>query len=188
MKPKMSPQTRRLARVLKPLGRTEARRAIETAVEHIRPELTRDGQSRFRALGAQLYVTRPTAKGKPTRLVDVRVVDYLNRRHLRVVIAGSRVVEVRELDWQPAFSPEEIAEAKAIVARDHRLRAIVRQRGAFSSPFSPGGTAPGERRIGLRYLVRRRTVAALLAEIEVDLIEQRVTAAHAVGSSGGPHG
>ena len=188
MKPNMSPQTRRLARVLKPLGRTEARRAIETAVEHLRPELTRDGQSRFRALGAQLYVTRPTAKGKPTRLVDVRVVDYLNRRHLRVVIAGSRVVEVRELDWQPAFSPEEIAEAKAIVARDHRLRAIVRQRGAFSSPFSPGGTAPGERRIGLRYLVRRRTVAALLAEIEVDLIEQRVTAAHAVGSSGGPHG
>jgi hypothetical protein len=188
MKPNISPQTRKLAVVLKPLGRTEAKRAIVTAVEHLRPELTRDGQSRFRALGAQLYVTRPTAKGKPTRLVDVRVVDYLNRRHLRVVIAGSRVVEVRELDWQPAFSAEEIAEAEAIVARDQRLRTIVRQRGAFSSPFSPGGNAPGGRRIGLRYLVRRRTVAALVAEIEVDLIEQRVTAAHAVGSSGGPHG
>ena len=188
MKPNMSPQTRKLAMVLKPLGRAEARRAIETAVEHLRPGLTRDGQSRFRALGAQLYVTRPTAKGKPTRLVDVRVVDYLNRRHLRVVIAGSRVVEVRELDWQPAFSPEEIAEAEALVARDQRLRTIVRRRGVFSSPFSPGGNAPGERRIGLRYLVRRRTVAALVAEIEVDLIERRLTAAHTVESSGGPHG
>jgi hypothetical protein len=187
MKPNMSPQTRKLATVLKPLGRTEATRAIAIAVEHLRPELTRDGQSRFRALGAQLYVTRPTAKGKPTRLVEVRVVDYLNRRHLRVVITGSRVVEVRPLDWQPAFSAEEIAEAEAIVARDQRLRTIVRQRGAFSSAFSPGANAPGERRIGLRYLVRRKTVAALLAEVEVDLVEQRVTAAHAA-SSGGSHG
>jgi hypothetical protein len=113
----LSPQTQKLATVLNPLGRTEAKRAIATAVEHLRPELTRDGQSRFRALGAQLYVTRPMAKGKPTRLVEVRVVDYLNWRHLRVVIAGSRVVEVRPLDWQPAFSAEEIAEAEAIVAR-----------------------------------------------------------------------
>jgi hypothetical protein len=61
MKPNISAQTQRLATVLKPLGRTEAKRAIGTAVEHLRPELTRDGQSRFRALGAQLYVTRPTA-------------------------------------------------------------------------------------------------------------------------------
>ena len=90
MKPNMSPQTRKLAIVLKPLGRTEAKRAIAVAIEHLRPELTRDGQSRFRCLGAQLYVTRPTAKGNPTRVVEVRVVDYLNRRHLRVVIAGSR--------------------------------------------------------------------------------------------------
>ncbi len=142
MKPNMSPQTRKLAIVLKPLGRTEAKRAIAVAIEHLRPELTRDGQSRFRCLGAQLYVTRPTAKGNPTRVVEVRVVDYLNRRHLRVVIAGSRVVEVRPLDWQPAFSAEEIAEAEAIVARDQRLRPIVRQRGAFSSPFSPGGPRP----------------------------------------------
>jgi hypothetical protein len=188
VKPNMSPQTRKLAVVLKPLGRAEAKRAIETAVEHLRPELTRDGQSRFRALGAQVYVTRPTAKANPTRLVDVRIVDYLSRRHLRVVIAGSRVVEVRVIDWQPAFSAEEIAEAEAIVAREQRWRTIVRQRGAFSSPFSPGGNAPGERRIGLRYLVRRQTVSVLIAEIEVDLIEQRVTAAHAVGSSGGRHG
>lgn len=189
MKPNMSPQTRKLATVLKPLGRTEAKQAIETAVEHLRPELMRDGKSRFRALGAQLSVTRPTAKGSPTRLVDVRVVDYLNRRHLRVVIAGSRVVEVRELDYQPAFVAEEIAEAEAIVARDPRLRTIVRRRGAFSSPFSPGRNAPGERRIGLRYLVvHRKTVAALLAEVEVDLVEQRLTAAHAVGTSGGSNG
>jgi hypothetical protein len=188
MKTNMSSQTRKLATVLRPLGRTEAKRAIETAVEHLRPELVRDGQSRFRALGAQLYVTRPRAKGNPIRLVEVRVIDYVNRRHLRVVIYGGRVLEVRPLYWQSAFSAEEIAEARAIVARDQRSRSIVRQRGAFSDPFSPGGHAPGERRIGLRYLVRRKTVAVLLAEVEVDLIEQRVTATHAAESSGGAHG
>jgi hypothetical protein len=141
MKSNMSPQTRRLALMLKPLGRTEAKRAIETAVGHLRPELTRDGQSRFRVLGAQLYLTRVAAKSKPTRLVDVRVVDYLNRRHLRVVIAGSRVVEVRELDWQPAFSPEEIAEAEAIVARDRRTTRSFRSLRADSKSFANSGGA-----------------------------------------------
>jgi hypothetical protein len=186
MKPNMSAQTRKLTRVLRPLGRAEARRATAAAVEHLRPELTRDGRTRFRVLGAQLYLTRPAGKGTLGRLVDVRLLDSLSRRHLRVVVAGGRVVEVRTLDWQPAFAAGEIADAVALAARDQRLRTIVSRRGVFASPFSPGGNAPGERRIGLRYLIRRGPVAALVAEAEVDLIEQRVTAAQPV--TGGFHG
>jgi hypothetical protein len=186
MRPNMSAQTRALARLLRPLGRAEARRASAAAVEHLRPELTREGRTRFRVLGAQLYLTRPAGKGTAGRLVDVRLIDYLSRRHLRVVVAGNRVVEVRTLDWQPAFGAGEVADAAALVARDPRLRTIVRRRGVFASPFSPGGNAPGERRIGLRYLIRRGPVAALVAEAEVDLIDQRVTAAQP--ATGGSHG
>ena len=188
MKSTASRETNRLKKVLKPLGRTEAGRAIETAAEHLGPRLVRDGRSRYRALGAQLGITRGTGKGTPERRVEVFVIDYLNRRHFRVVVAGNRVAEVGELDWQPAFSAEEIEEAEAIVARDERLRTVVRRRGVFSSAFAPGGNAAGERKIGLRYLVRRRGVAAVLATAEVDLVEQRVMNARTSGSRGASNG
>jgi len=183
MKSSASRETNRLKKVLKPLGRTEASRAIETAVEHLGPRLIRDGRSRYRALGAQLGITRGTDKGTPERRIEVFVIDYQNRRHFRVVVAGNRVAEVGELDWQPAFSAEEIEEAEAIVARDERLRTVVRRRGAFSSAFAPGGNATGERKIGLRYLVRRKGIAAVVAKAEVDLMEQRVIGAALSGGA-----
>jgi hypothetical protein len=182
MKANMSPQTRKLGEILRPLTRAEAKRASSAAVAYLRPELTRDGHSRFRALGAQLYVTKPAAKGAFGRLVEVLAVDYLNRRHVRVVVDGNRVVEVRELDWQPAFSAEELAEADTIVARDPRLRNIVRRRGVFASAFSPGGSGPGTRRIGLRYLRPQKTGAVIVAELEVDLAEQELVAVATLGS------
>jgi hypothetical protein len=188
MKASASRETNRLKKVLKPLGRTEARQAIETAVEHLGPRLIRDGRSRYRTLGAQLGITRGTDKGTPARRIEVFVVDYLNRRHFRVIVTGNRIAEVGELDWQPAFSAEEIQEAEAIVARDERLRTVVRRGGLFSSTFAPGGNAAGVRKIGLRYLVRRKGIAAVVATAEVDLVEQRVMNAWTSGSRGAPNG
>jgi hypothetical protein len=148
----------------------------------------RDGQSRFRVLGAQLYITRPTDKDAVGRLIEVMVIDYLNRRHLRVVVSGSRVTEVRDLDWQPAFSAEEIAEAEAIVARDQRLKKHIGRSGVFASVFSVGGSTPGERRIGLRYLLSQKTAAQLIAEVEIDLVKQELIAATTSGPQGDSYG
>jgi len=188
MKANLSPQTRKLARVLRPLTRAETKRAVSTAVAYLLPELTRDGLTRFRALGAELYLSRPTEKGPLSRLIEVVVVDYLNRRHLRVIVDGSQVAEVRELDWQPPFSAEEIAEASAIAAQDPRLRRIVRRRGVFASAFSPGANLPGQRRIGLRYLLQQKAGAALAAQVEIDLGAQVLIAGSAAAPSGGFHG
>jgi hypothetical protein len=188
MKPNASRETKRLEKVLKPLGRTEATRAIETAVEYLGSGLVRGGQSRYRVLGAQLAITRGTDKGTPARLIEVFVIDYLNRRQFRVLVAGTRATEAGELDWQPAFSAEEIEEAEALVARDERLRTVVRRRGVEASAFAPGGNAAGERKLGLRYVVRRKGIAAAVAIAEVDLVEQRVMNARTLGSRGASHG
>src|SRR5262245_58278589 len=105
----MSRQTRKLAGVVSPLTREEIRRATVLAVEHLRPELVRNGESRYRVLGVELSLTRPREKNRPmSRQVEVLIIDYLGRRQLRVGIERGRVVEVRALEGQPAYAPDEI--------------------------------------------------------------------------------
>lgn len=188
MKVEASRETARLAKVLKPLGRAEARRAIKTAVQHLEPRLTRNGRSRYRVLGAQLGLARGPDKGIPQRLVEVFVIDYLNRRRIGMVVAAKGVAEVRDLDWQPAFSAGEIEEAEALAKRDERLRKLVGRRGVFISTYSPAGNEQGERKIGLRFLTRRRNEVAIVARVEVDLMAQRVIRADAAHSRRASHG
>lgn len=182
----ISPLTRRMARSLKPLSRAEAKRARQTAIDYLRPELERDGKSRFRVLGAEMMIMRPKSRGAvPKRLIEVIVIDYQNRRHLRVVVDGARVVEAHELEGQPAFHAEEIAEAKAIaVAADPALRKLQARRTIFLSPFAPGACEPGQRRVGLRFVLRQKDGSgAIQAAAEVDLIEQKLLAAELYGKS-----
>jgi len=187
---------RRLKQVLKPLSRSEAARAVKAAIQYLEPELVRDGTSRFRVLGAELAVTRPKSREViPRRQIEVLVIDYLNRRHVRIVVEGARVVEARTLDSQPALGREEIAEATRLAAAVPELRKLARQRGVFVSSYAPGQRQPGQRRVGLYYLsTERKGRAAVLAAVEVDLVDQRVLAVRLPGQGsttlieGGTHG
>jgi hypothetical protein len=198
MPPVASARARKLATVLRPLGRAEAARAVKAAVQYLTPELVRDGSSRFRVLGAELAVTRPKGDGIPRRQVEVVVIDYLNRRHVRVVLEEARVVQAHALDHQPAVGAEEVAEAAALAAAVPALRKVARLRSVFVSPYAPGGSAPGERRVGLHYVSSDRDGrATILAAAEVDLNERRVLAVRLPGQgsttplgggTGGTHG
>jgi hypothetical protein len=175
--------TRRLTKVLKPLGRVETTKAVKAVIHYLEPELVRDGTSRFRVLGAELAITRPKSREAiPRRQIEVIVIDYLNRRHMRVVVERERVVEVRTLDYQPAVSSDEILEATKLAAVVPELRKLARQRGVFVNPYAPGQRKPGERPIGLYYLSTGRDgLAAVVAAAEVDLVEQKVVAVRLPG-------
>ena len=85
--------------ILAPLTQPESDNAIAVAEAHIKPQLLHDGESRFRVLGAELYLTRALNKNEPTRReVEVLVIDYLGRQQLAVVVERDQVVEVRELE------------------------------------------------------------------------------------------
>jgi hypothetical protein len=165
-----------MTKVLKPLSRAEATRAIKIATDYLKPELVRDTVSRFRVLGAELAITRPKSRDLvPRRQIQVIIVDYLNRRHVRVVVENGGVAEVRTLDYQPAVSAEEVQEASQLAAAVPELKRLTQQKGIFLSPYAAGSRAPGERRIGLYYLsTNRNGLAAIVAAAEVDLVEQRV--------------
>jgi hypothetical protein len=170
--------TRRLSKVLKPLARAESTKAVKAVIRYLEPELVREGTSRFRVLGAELAITRPKSRETiPPRQIEVIVIDYLNRRHMRVVVEQEKVIEVRTLDYQPAFSSDEIQEASNLAAAVPELKKLARQKGVFVSPYAPGQRKPGERQIGLYYLsTGRDDLAAIIAAAEVDLVEQKVMA------------
>lgn len=174
--PNMSLETRRLGRAIAPLTRAEIKRGVAAAVEYLTPELTRDGQSRYRVLGAELSLTRPSEKDMPVRRrIEVLIVDYLGRRQVRIALERGRVVEVRPLEGQPAYAADEVAEATSLARGIPALRAIARRRGVFASPFVPGSCDPATRRVGLRFVQSRgKAPAIVLAAAEVDLIERRL--------------
>lgn len=190
-----STRPRKLKEVLKPLTQSEARRAIKVTLDHLQPELLRADVSRFRVLGTELSITRPKDReATPARRIEVLIVDYLNRRHVRSVVEDGRVLEARTLEHQPAVSSEEIAEARELAAADAGLKRLERRKGVFVSHFAPGSHEPGTRRIGLYYLrAGRNGQAEILATAEVDLFEQKTLAVRLAGSGqtgteGGTHG
>ncbi len=183
MRSPVSPFHGKLASILRPLTRAEATKAERTAIRYLEPQLVRDGAARYRVLGSELHISRPmAASALPTRQVEVLVVDYLNRRHLRIVLEAEKVIQVRDLEHQPAVSSDEVAEAVELAAAVPELSKLAKRKSVFVSHFAPGRREPGERCIGLYYLAPGRDGrAGILAEAEVDLVEQRVVAVRLPG-------
>lgn len=177
---------RKLTKVLKPLTQAEAKKAIKATIEHLEPELVRGDVSRYRVIGAELSITRPKEReALPIRQIEVLVVDYLNRRHVRGVVEDGRVVEAHTLDYQPAISSDEIAEATELVAAaEPDFKKLARRKGVFVSHYAPGQRERGTRRIGLYYLSTGRDgLAQILATAEVDLVERKVLTLRSPGQA-----
>jgi hypothetical protein len=168
MKSEMSQLTRELASVIAPLRAKEERAAIDAAKAHVAKDLS----DHYRILGAELRIDKPSAGGKVQRTLGVLILDYGNRRNLEVLLDTTGKV-VRTVDLrgaQPAYSREEIEEAREIAEQDSRLARFAKMKGSFVSEFGPERTADNSRRIGLRYArVDKVRVSGVLAHAVVDL-------------------
>jgi hypothetical protein len=165
----MSASTRGLAAVITPLKKREEQAAIGAAKTHLGKELS----DRFRIFGAELRIDKPTKLGTaPHRMVCVLVVDYGKRRNLEVLVNTSgKVIRVDDLrGTQPAYTTEEIKEARKIAEQDSRVARVAKMKGAFVSEFGPDRAADNARRIGLRYaVVDKGRAGRVLAHATVDL-------------------
>ena len=169
MKSGMSELTRKFKAVIAPLKRREESAAIEAATAYIAKDLS----DHVRIFGADLRIDKPSAPRKaPARTVGVLVVDYGNKRILEVVVGpGGKVVRVDDLgNAQPAYTSEEIKEAREIAEQDSRVARFAKRKGVFVSDFGPERASDNARRIGLRYAVLGKARSAqLLAHAIVDL-------------------
>ena len=148
----MSELTRKLRPVIGPLRGREERAAIAAAKAHLARELS----DHYRILGAELRIDKPSKVGKvPDRIIGVLVADYAQRRNLEVLVdTRGKVAKVVDLmGAQPAYTSEEIAEARAIAEQDSRVALYARKKGSFASEFGPERAPDNAWRIGLRYAV-----------------------------------
>ncbi len=169
MKSEMSEFTRKLSKVVLPLRRTEELAAIKAAQQHLAKELS----DRYRILGAELRIDKPAdPKQVPLRMVSVVIVDYGRRRNYEVLVAArGKVARVVDLGAaQPAYTNEEIKEARKIGAQDTRVARFTKMKGGFVSEFGPERSPDNARCIGLRYAqVEKGRVSRVLAHAIVDL-------------------
>jgi hypothetical protein len=169
VKSEMSALTRGLAAVITPLTKREEQAAIEAAETHLGKELS----DHFRIFGAELRIDKPPKQGTaPHRMVCVLVVDYGRRRNFDVLVNTSgKVVRVDDLRGaQPAYTSEEIKEARKIAEQDSRVVRVAKMKGSFVSEFGPDRASDNARRIGLRYaVVDKGRVGRVLAHATVDL-------------------
>jgi len=174
MRKEMSQSTRRLARVILPLKPKEARAAINAAKDRVSSDLS----DHYRILGAELRIDKPSDPAKaPVRMIGVLIVDYGNRRNFEVLVGGSgKVSRVVDLPGaQPAYTKDEIEEARSIAEQDSRVDHFAKMKGSFVSEFGPPRTADNARRIGLRYArVHKGQVTRALAHAIVDLSARKL--------------
>ncbi len=174
MKPEMSKLTRDLASVILPLKAKEERAAIEAAKVRVAKELS----DHYRILGAELRINKPSDPAKaPLRMVGVLIVDYGHRRNLEVLVDGrGKAVRVVDLHGaQPAYTNEEIEEARGIAQQDSRVARFAKMKGSFVSEFGPERTLDNARRIGLRYgRVDMGRAGRVLAQAVVDLSARKL--------------
>src|SRR6266436_6794848 len=174
MKQEMSRLTRDLAKVILPLKRREERAAIKAAKIRVGSELS----DHYRIFGAELRIDKPSDPTKaPPRMIAVLIVDYGNRRNFEVLVDGkSKVVRVVDLHGaQPAYTREEIEEARAIAEQDSRVGRFAKLKGSFVSEFGPERTGDHSRRIGLRYAqVLKGRLSSVLARAVVDLSDRKL--------------
>jgi hypothetical protein len=167
MKSEMSAFTRELASAIVPLKATEERAAIKAAQAHVVAELS----DHYRILGGELRIEKPSAGGKVERRVGVVILDYGNRRTLDVLVdPKGNVVRVDRPSGQPAFTAEEITEARGIAEQDGRVARLAKTKRSFVSEFGPERTSDNARRIGLRYaVVEKGGAARVLGRAIVDM-------------------
>ncbi len=173
MKSEMSELTRSLIPVIRPLKSKEEQAAIRVAKAHVAKELS----DHYRVPGAELRISKPSIGGKVQRMLGVLILDYGNRRNIEVLVDGSgKVVQVTDLHGaQPAFSREEIDEARAIAEQDSRVGRFAKLKGSFVSEFGPERTGDHSRRIGLRYArVLKGRLSSVLARAVVDLSDRKL--------------
>jgi hypothetical protein len=174
MKAEMSESTKRLAKVVAPLKRKEQLEAIKIAQGHVAKELS----DHYRILGAELRIDKPAdPKQTPQRMIGVMVADYGNRRNYEILVGGKgKIVGVVDLAGaQPAYTLEEIKEARQIAEHDSRVAVFAKSKGSFASEFSPDRARDNARRIGLRYAVAEKgRPSRVLARGVVDLSARRL--------------
>jgi|SRR5215831_7088020 len=174
MKQEMSKLTRDLAKVILPLKPREARAAIDAAKARVASELS----DHYRIFGAELRIDKPSDPTKtPLRMIGVLIVDYGNRRNFEVLVDTNRkVVRVVDLQGaQPAYTREEIEEARAIAEQDSRVGRFAKLKGSFVSEFGPERAGDNSRRIGLRYAqVLKGRLSRVLARAVVDLSNRKL--------------
>ena len=173
MKSEMSELTRKLVPVIRPLKAKEEQAAIEAAKTHVAKELS----DHYRVLGAELRIDKPSDGGKVQRMLGVLILDYGNRRNFEVLVDGTgrvdRIVDLRGA--QPAYTSEEIKEARAIAEQDSRVARIAHTKGSFVSEFGPEHASDNARRIGLRYaVVEKRQIPRVLAHAIVDMSARKL--------------
>jgi hypothetical protein len=174
MKSGMSELTRKFKAVIAPLKKREERAAIDAAKAYLGKDLS----DRFRIFGAQLRIGKPREPRKaPARMIGVLVVDYGNRRNFEVLVEpGGKVVRLDDRRGaQPAYTSEEIKEARGIAEQDGRVAGFAKMKGVFVSDFGPERASDNARRIGLRYAVLGKARSAgLLAHAVVDLSARKL--------------
>ncbi|MEP6691773.1 MAG: hypothetical protein ABJD07_11500 [Gemmatimonadaceae bacterium] len=154
--------------VIAPLKKREEQAAIKSATAHLAGMLS----DRYRVFGAELRIEKPARpRAAPERAIAVVVVDYGNRRTLEVITdPNGKVLGVDERAIPPAWSREEITEARAIAERDSLVARVAKLKGVFVSEFGPEPARDNARRIGLRYaVVRKGRLGAELLHAIVDL-------------------
>jgi hypothetical protein len=173
MKSGMSELTRKFKAVIAPLKKREERTAIDAAMAYLGKDLS----DRFRIFGAQLRIDKPREPRKaPARMIGVLVIDYGNRRNFEVLVEpGGKVVRVDDRGAQPAYTSEEIKEARGIAEQDRRVAGFAKMKGVFVSDFGPERASDNARRIGLRYAVLGKARSSgLLAHAVVDLSARKL--------------
>jgi hypothetical protein len=185
----MSPESKRIKTIARPLTKAEERRAITAAVTAFGRTARGDGNRRFRVLWAELRVDkRARPKLLPPRRIAVVIVDYGGLRSLEFLVDnGGRVVGERTLSLSPPFAADEVKEARAIAEHDPRVARLIQTGASFDGVFTPGGQ--GERRprlVGLRYAVSKRGRAFdLRAAVVVDLSAQAIASFEDVHAQSG---
>src|SRR6266699_6532455 len=188
----MSEMTRHLEPVIAPLSEEEEQRAIKAVVDYLTEELGSEAKPHFRVLGAELRIDKPPRpEVVPLRLIRVLVADYDRKRNLDFVVdATGKIVRVEEYPGQPAFSLDEMKEAREIAERDKQVARFAKMRGSFVSEFGPALVSEqGDRLIGLRYAVTKKNQPTrLLVSVVVDLNERELVSIEFAPVGGDNHG
>ena len=188
----MSIQTKKLMKILSPLGIREEQNAVKVAVAHLTTYADGPEGSRHLVLGSEVAIARP---GKPgavsNRRIRLLISDYGARRNVEVLVETGKVVESGLLSYQPAFHPDEVAKAKELAEGDPSVARLIKRRGLVVDVASP--EKPSRSRvISVRYAIAPQgKPASFLVTVAVDLWASKVIGVKEGGpikSSGENHG